>query len=973
MLTAKLDQLRDRLAQPDSKENALAELRKERKAWFDSLHSVNDWEATNLRELFALELSEIRSLPPAQDAAITAVVKEIRALREPYTRQSPLHHQVSQEMVSARYYINYPGSPASRLIANGYTLQLKGRIQEALACYLTARSWLESVPFAPGNRELWISTENRIGNMWRDWDRLDLSLGAFQRGQALGHLDFPDTGGCLEQNLGVTLRSLGRTQEAISAYERAIELWTAGERNEERERWISAAESNLANAYGQLGDCHREMARHRRQAHLAEERFARSPTIDNRDALAGCLCNLGNALRHQGLLEDGLEQNRRARDLLLEAGPHDRDLRHRLALMELNLGNALCQVHESEESGRCLRSAILIWRELAAEGRPGTEQFIANAEHSLSILLGQMDDPERALSFQLQSVQKLLVAGLAESERHNLARAYANAGGLSHTLGRLEEAGSAYEQAISLWLECLDFYPKARIELADSRNGLGGVYLDEGRFQQAVEQHQAALEIFEALIAEHGRLDLRRKRAQTTSLLGNSYLALGQCEAAKAHLERADALWAELASSQSEQGDSKLLLQEALARLGGTSAEQRQVRDAQMTPSESEKSDGDVGGGATNSSQTVSYQDSSSSDAGECLAEDFVMDDADLARLRTARRWFRQNVPGARATRGWEEAALETPHLLAGLQPLFLAPGYEFRLVFSVSDYGDAFSQLFAVPSRWRSAPLGARLLNPEDPSSDNPDDPSEPIWVASDDADDDLDEFDAPRPPGACPHFMSAVRGDDSAYSYLLASFLSRDGERPVASRPARGWATQELLHESPFWSSDRCQAAAAELWKAALLSDEQAASFLGGWLQAEIVDGPVAQRTFSELLWDHERFVSFRDALSEYVQGMKSFLTGKRLHEGQLHGLDPFLELVGSWVITPRSKENWTWKVAVPEVWRPTVRLRPAVAIVSFVTYSAQDDELVLHRDRYERGSYVGQSEWVKLGWGGGGWMSS
>lgn len=69
------------------------------------------------------------------------MVNEIRALREPYKGQSPLHHQVSLEIVSARDYVNYPGLPASRLVADGHTLELKGRIQEALARYLTARSW----------------------------------------------------------------------------------------------------------------------------------------------------------------------------------------------------------------------------------------------------------------------------------------------------------------------------------------------------------------------------------------------------------------------------------------------------------------------------------------------------------------------------------------------------------------------------------------------------------------------------------------------------------------------------------------------------------------------------------------------------------------------------------------------------------------------------------------------------------------
>ena len=53
--------------------------------------------------------------------------------------------------------------------------------------------------------------------------------------------------------------------EAVEAFQRALELWNNdSDDSNERLSWLSAAESNLGNAYAQLGDAHRALARQRR-------------------------------------------------------------------------------------------------------------------------------------------------------------------------------------------------------------------------------------------------------------------------------------------------------------------------------------------------------------------------------------------------------------------------------------------------------------------------------------------------------------------------------------------------------------------------------------------------------------------------------------------------------------------------------------------------------------------------------------
>ena len=67
--------------------------------------------------------------------------------------------------------------------------------------------------------------ENCIGNAWRTWNQLERSLAAYRRGLKVELPDDPDTRGCLENNLGLTLRQLGRAEEAVEAFQRALELW----------------------------------------------------------------------------------------------------------------------------------------------------------------------------------------------------------------------------------------------------------------------------------------------------------------------------------------------------------------------------------------------------------------------------------------------------------------------------------------------------------------------------------------------------------------------------------------------------------------------------------------------------------------------------------------------------------------------------------------------------------------------------
>lgn len=114
-----------------------------------------------------------------------------------------------------------------------------------------------------------------------------------------------------------------------------------------------------------------------------------------------------------------------------------------------------------------------------------------------------------------------------------------------------------------------------------------------------------------------------------------------------------------------------------------------------------------------------------------------------------------------------EAAALDTSRIFSICSSLRLKPGYCWRLL--ISPVG--MSRMFAVPLAAKMAP---------------------PTWSEQN------NKLDLPL---ALPSFMEAVEGDDSAESYLWASFLSRDIQEWCNSPDGPpGFRAHELVENGPF-----------------------------------------------------------------------------------------------------------------------------------------------------------------------------
>ncbi len=472
--------------------------------------------------LFTLELTVLRSLHPVADYEFFEAIRgRLLKLRQSLPERPEVRRTNSllDDLEWDPFFAMTFFAESSSFWSRGRQWEDQGELDKAMLEYQLGRSWLLTPPLPQRYETKLADLENGIGNIYRSLRQLDRSLEAYQRGLALDLSGDPDTRGLLENNCGLTLRHLGRTEEAIEAFHRAIELWSEGPRDNDHLGWLSSAEGNLGVAYSQMGDRHRALARQRRDVALMEELYSQEPSIDTLNSLAGSFTNLGNELRAQGMLEEGLEANKRARDLLADTDLGDHDLRERLATFELNYANALSMMERHQDAVTGYRAAILIWRELASEGRPGMLLELGFTQSNLAMTFSDLEQPEKAVQFQKEALRNIEEANPRGRGRFHLGVAHRNLGYLHDLAGRFPQARDAYLRGREIWEEIVELQPSVHSELASLEGNLAYVQLDLEQPEQARKSLNKALAHLEILIHEQGRLDLKAQRTEFEQLL----------------------------------------------------------------------------------------------------------------------------------------------------------------------------------------------------------------------------------------------------------------------------------------------------------------------------------------------------------------------------------------------------------------------------------------------------------------------
>jgi tetratricopeptide (TPR) repeat protein len=366
----------------------------------------------------------------------------------------------------------------------GLLYRAKGNNERALGLFQSALAIAERL----GNAQIQAWCWNWLGNVYSDQGRIEEAITAYQRAIELdSKYTYPHNG------LGNVYADQGRTEEAIAEYQRAIEL-----------------DPKDANPHNGLGNVYADQGR----TEEAVAEYQRAIELNPKDASPHH--GLGNVYANQGRTEEAIAEYQRA----IELDP-------KLAHPHHGLGNVYADQGRTEEAIAEYQRAIELDPK-SAHPHNGLGNVYAN--------LGRTEEAiaeyQRAIELDPKSVHP-----------HNgLGNVYAN-------LGRTEEAIAEYQRAIEL-------DPK----FAPSHHDLGSVYANLGRTEEAIVEYQRAIELdpkfapshhglgsvyvnlghTEEAIAEYQRaIELNPKLTRSYNGLGNIYRNLGRTQEAIVELQRA--------------------------------------------------------------------------------------------------------------------------------------------------------------------------------------------------------------------------------------------------------------------------------------------------------------------------------------------------------------------------------------------------------------------------------------------------
>lgn len=261
------------------------------------------------------------------------------------------------------------------------------------------------------------------------YDRRSLRLALAQQGEECADA------ATAYNNLGVTLASLGRYDEAEENHRRALTIW---------QTVYGREHEDVALSYNNLG-----------YVHL-------------------CLGRYAEALRCYG---EALEIWRGT------IGTEHANV----AMVYNNMGLSYKRTGDLEQAMRCYQQALSICEKTCGEAHPATAQ----AYHNMGAVYASQGNDSLALQFYRQALN--IRAGVYGENHPLVATSYNSIGAALDNLGLLDEAMECYVKAL---ISRINIYGKAHPEIAVSCNNLGTINCKMGLPDRALEFLQKALAIY---------------------------------------------------------------------------------------------------------------------------------------------------------------------------------------------------------------------------------------------------------------------------------------------------------------------------------------------------------------------------------------------------------------------------------------------------------------------------------------------
>jgi len=413
------------------------------KAEIGFLYLENAWKADPSVRQYWFSLTECLLMMGHADDALLLIKEAIRrGIKSP---------QAQQLLMRAKGG-NSKAQPSAAVIQEVYALfnsaryaELEGRVKVLVELYPNwALGWSmlglakqrlgkdsesafrRAVELTPNDAE----THNNLGATLKDLGKLDEAVASYRRALKINP-NFAEA----HINLGVVLKDLGKLDEAVASYRRALKINPN----------FAEAHNNMGIALKDLGQCDEAVASYQRALEIKPE-------------YAEAHSNLGVSLKELGRFDDAVVSHRRA----LEINPS-------LAEVHGNLGIVMHDIGQLDEAAASFHRALRIKPDLA------------DAHNNLGNVLKELGQLENGLA----SYRRALEISPDLADAHN------NVGIALQNFGKFDDAVDSFRQA----LKCKPDYANAHSNLIFCLDLVHTVDLSElhGERKKWDEAHAAPL------------------------------------------------------------------------------------------------------------------------------------------------------------------------------------------------------------------------------------------------------------------------------------------------------------------------------------------------------------------------------------------------------------------------------------------------------------------------------------------------
>ncbi|XP_020895019.1 uncharacterized protein LOC110234020 [Exaiptasia diaphana] len=320
-------------------------------------------------------------------------------------------------------------------------------------------------------------------------------------------------------SLGVTYQKLGRLQESVAYFEKALAIKTAA--YSENHPSVGVTMSNLGNAYHQQGLLEESITYYEKSLAIATAAYG-----GNHPSVGVTMSNLGNAYHQLGRLQKSLTYYEKAIAITKAAyGEYHPSVGETIN----NLGNTYQQLGHTQESLTSYEKALGILTAAYGEQHPSVGKIMNN----LGNTCGKLGRLQESITYYEKALA-IITATYGESHP-SVGDTINNIGNTCQKLGPLNESRTYYEKALAITTAA---YGENHPSVGETMYNLANTYQKVGPLEESITYYVKALAIQTATYGEN-----HPNVGAILNNLGNAYRQLGRFDEAKWSYQQALAIF----------------------------------------------------------------------------------------------------------------------------------------------------------------------------------------------------------------------------------------------------------------------------------------------------------------------------------------------------------------------------------------------------------------------------------------------